>query len=198
MGIARSTYYDCFAQRRFWGYARQTKTPEGPNRRPMERCEPVLDHPLYLCILNQPKLSGKWSSGGLFWLLAGFVLCCQWLVSACAFPLVSASQALTVMLLQTALEHRYRQSQSIRSQDAIVSNEPQQSQLTVSKEYASYISDATLAGNGGGFEPGIPVIDLSGQSPTLLFAVDAENIVAERRLSRQFEVHEGSIGPRIV
>jgi hypothetical protein len=126
-----------------------------------------------------------WESGvqaGLFWLLAGFVLIgpiarerSTW---AFALPLVLASQALTVMLLQTALEHPYRQPQSVRSQDAIVSIGPQQSQLTVSKEYASYISDAVLAAKGGGFEPGIPVIDLSGQSPTLLYAIGAENIGA--------------------
>ncbi|WP_159947167.1 hypothetical protein [Rhizobium sp. 18065] len=126
-----------------------------------------------------------WESGvqaGLFWLLSGFVLLgpvarerSTW---AFALPLVLASQALTVMLLQSALEHPYRQPQSIRSQDAIVPIGPQKSQLTVSKDYAFYISNAVLTANGGGFVPGIPVIDLSGQSPTLLYAIGAKNIGA--------------------
>ena len=126
-----------------------------------------------------------WESGaqaGLFWLLAGFVLlgpiARERQTWTFALPLVLASQAVTVMLLQAALEHPYRQPQSVKRQDALISIGPQQSQLIVSKEYASYISQAVQAADRSGFEPGAPVIDLSGQSPTLLYAIGAENIGA--------------------
>lgn len=126
-----------------------------------------------------------WESGvqaGQFWLLAGFVLLSpiarERLTWAFALPLALASQALTAMLLQTALEHPFRQPQSITRHDAPITIGPQQSQLTLSKGYASYISEAVRATSGAGFKTGNPLIDLSGQSPTLLYALGAESIGA--------------------
>lgn len=126
-----------------------------------------------------------WEAGvqaGLFWLLAGFAILgpiarerSTW---AFALPLVLASQALTVLLIQWALEHPYRQPQTVKQQDSAISIGPQQSQLTVSQEYAAYISDAMRAAHRGGFETGTPIIDLSGQSPTLLYALGAKSIGA--------------------
>ncbi|OAV53955.1 hypothetical protein A6U98_34845 [Rhizobium sp. WYCCWR10014] len=126
-----------------------------------------------------------WESGiqaGFFWLLAGIVLLSpiarersNW---SFLLPLVLAAQAVTATLLQSALEQPFRQPQSLKLNDAPINLGPHRSELILSKAYASYISDAVMAAKNSGFKPGDPVIDLSGQSPTLLYAMGAESIGA--------------------
>ncbi len=124
-----------------------------------------------------------WQSGSaaaIFWLLAGIVLLGPlaqarngWSFIA---PLTLATQAITVMLLQTGLENPYRQPQPLRLNNSIVNIAPAASKLTLSAGYARYLNDAMSASRNAGLVVGTPVIDLTGQSPGILFAIGAENI----------------------
>ncbi|WP_152690481.1 hypothetical protein [Pseudomonas fluorescens] len=53
---------------------------------------------------------------------------------------------------------------------------PQHSPLLLSDEYANYIERAVATARTAGFEHGYPIIDLSGQSPGLLYALGAKSI----------------------
>ncbi len=120
------------------------------------------------------------ASAGIFWLLVGIILLgpmarerASWLF---ALPLVLAAQAVTATLLQTALEQPYRQPQPLRLHASPLEIGPQGSTLILSQGYARYIDSATKKARAAGFEPSTPVIDLSGQSPGILYAIGAQNI----------------------
>ena len=120
------------------------------------------------------------TSASIFWLLAGFTILAPlirektkwWFV----VPLVLASQAVTATLLQISFERPYRQPQALRLQDSIVEIGATGSNLKLSAGYAQYIEDAKRAAQNASFETGTPMIDLSGQSPGILFALRAESI----------------------
>lgn len=119
-------------------------------------------------------------SAAIFWLLTGLTLLgplvrerASWLL---ALPLVLATQSVTVMLLQTGLEQPYRQPQPLRLNDTIQEIGPQKSVLLLSAGYAAYLNSATTTARDAGFKPTTSVIDLSGQSPGILFALGAKSI----------------------
>jgi hypothetical protein len=124
-----------------------------------------------------------WRAGGsaaIFWLLAGLVLLgplirerASWLL---ALPLALAAQAVTATLLQTGLEQPYRQPQPLRINISTLEIGPERSALTLSEGYSAYIASAMVIAKKAGFEPNMPLIDLSGQSPGVLYAIGAENI----------------------
>ncbi|HTN66572.1 MAG TPA: hypothetical protein VL051_10360 [Burkholderiaceae bacterium] len=124
-----------------------------------------------------------WSQGNsaaIFWLLAGLTLLgplvrerASWLL---ALPLVLATQAVTAILLQTGFEQPYRQPQPLRLNDTIQEIGPQKSVLLLSAGYAAYLNSATTTARDAGFKPATSVIDLSGQSPGILFALGAKSI----------------------
>ncbi|AZY48738.1 hypothetical protein C0J09_05960 [Bordetella avium] len=124
-----------------------------------------------------------WSAGGaaaIFWLFSGLIFLtplvrerASWLV---LLPVAIATQAITVMLLQTGFEAPYRQPQAIKLNDTAVTFGAKKSTLVLPDSYAKYISSAVSAAKKKGFTPGTPVIDLSGQSPGLLYALGAESI----------------------
>lgn len=120
------------------------------------------------------------SSAGIFWLLAALTLLGpmlrernSWLL---VLPVALAAQAVTATLLQTGFEKPYRQPQSLRQNTATLEIGLGKSALVLTEDYAAYLSAAMSAARDGGFEPGTPVIDMSGQSPGVLFAIGAENI----------------------
>ncbi|MDQ0134141.1 hypothetical protein J2T08_002059 [Neorhizobium galegae] len=122
--------------------------------------------------------NGAWA--GIFWLLAGVTLL-RPVVSelgnwSFAMPLALATQTVTAVLLQTGLEQPQRQTQPLRLNETTLEIGPQRSALVLSAGYATYIADAVAAAQNGGFEPDTPVIDLSGQSPGILYAIGAKNI----------------------
>ena len=92
------------------------------------------------------------------------------------WPIAIAVQAITAILLQTGLEKPYRQPQPLRLNSSIVEIGPQKSQLILSQGYADYISSAVSVSRRVGFEPKTPIIDLTGQSPGILFALEADSI----------------------
>ncbi len=120
------------------------------------------------------------SSAGIFWLLAALTLLAplareraSWLF---ALPLVLVTQAVTATLLQTGWEQPYRQPESLRMNDTAQKIGPSSSTLMLSSDYAAYLETAMTVAVGAGFEPATPVIDLSGQSPGLLYALSAESL----------------------
>ena len=124
-----------------------------------------------------------WQKAGfaaIFWLCAGLIFLkplirkrATWLV---LLPVAMTAQSVTVTLLQTGFEQPYRQPQPIRLNNTAVEFGAKRSSLILSEGYAKYISNAVFAAQRNGFEISTPVIDLSGQSPGLLYALGAEVI----------------------
>lgn len=120
------------------------------------------------------------SSAAIFWLLAGLTLLApmireraSWLL---ALPVAIAVQAITATLLQTGLEKPYRQPQPLRINSFTLEVGPQHSPLVLSQGYADYITNAVSVARKAGLEPKTPMIDLTGQSPGVLFALEAESL----------------------
>jgi len=127
--------------------------------------------------------SNYWARGtsvSIFWLLAALIILAPLLREKAkwsfAIPLVITAQTVTAILLQTGLEHPYRQPHSLRLNDSIAEIGSTGSNLVLSAGYAQYVENAKAAAKRAGFEAGTPMIDLSGQSPGILFALRAESI----------------------
>jgi hypothetical protein len=120
------------------------------------------------------------SSVAIFWLLAGLImvrpLISEHASSLPLLPLALAAQAVTATLLQTGFEQPYRQPQPLRLNTTNLEMGPQKAALTLSESYSAYISAAMATAKKTGFEPNTPLIDLSGQSPGILYAIGAENV----------------------
>ena len=120
------------------------------------------------------------SAAGVFWILAVVVFIAP-LVRARAcwailLPLALATQAVTATLLKTGLEVPYRQPQPLRLNESVVEFGPQKSTLVLSEGYATYINAAVDGAREAGLGVATPMLDLSGQSPGILYALGAENI----------------------
>lgn len=120
------------------------------------------------------------SAAGVFWLLAGLTLLgplirerASWFL---ALPVALAAQAVTATLLQTGLEQPYRQPQPLRLNASTLEIGALRSALTLSEGYSAYFASAMAAAEKAGFGHNTPLIDLSGQSPGILFAINAKNI----------------------
>jgi len=127
---------------------------------------------------NNYWIAGGWAA--IFWLLAGITLIIplihqrnSWML---ALPVAIATQAVTAVLLQTGLEQPYRQSQPLRLNVSTLEIGPQRSSLVISEDSSEYIKSAVAAAKKAGFQPTTPMIDLSGESPGILFALEAKII----------------------
>lgn len=120
------------------------------------------------------------SSAGFFWVAAGLVLVAPVVKNgrswAALVPLSIATELITVLLLQTGIEHPYRQDQPLLSNANPVQVGAPGSDVVVSSAYAEYINDAVLAAKTQGFRENMPLIDLTGQSPGLLYALNAKSV----------------------
>ena len=120
------------------------------------------------------------TSASIFWLLAGVTLLgplirkrASWLL---LLPVAFAVQTVTAMLIQTGLENPYRQPKPLRLNASNLQIGPQGSALMLSENYSAYISSAMATAKKAGFTLNTPMIDLSGQSPGILYTIGAENI----------------------
>lgn len=120
------------------------------------------------------------SSAAIFWLLGGLVILAPLIHRRVGlitiFPIVFANQAITAIILNTGLETPYRQPQPLRLNQHVLEIGPQKSTLILPHGYAEYISNAMTSAHNAGFEPKMPVIDLTGQSPGILYVIGAESI----------------------
>lgn len=121
---------------------------------------------------------GSWAA--IFWLLAGLTMLSplgsdrvSWML---LLPIALATQAVTATLLQTGLENPYRQPQPLRLNSSTLELGPEKSPIILSDSYATYISSAVSVADKAGFRSNTPVIDLTGQSPGIVFAIGAESI----------------------
>lgn len=121
-----------------------------------------------------------WQAGslaGFFWPLGGLALAGTitnpkaWLSMAAPAAVISA--AIAGGLLSTGMSMPYRQPQDIRGYHQIVELGPKHARLRLSREHASFIRDAALVSTSSGFTAETPLIDMTGQSPGLVFALGA-------------------------
>lgn len=120
------------------------------------------------------------SSVAIFWLLSGLTFLsliirrqASWLL---ALPIAFATQAVTALLLQSGFEQPYLQNQPLRLNKSVLEIGLQKSKIVLSEDYAKYFFDSELIFRKARFVASTPVIDLSGQSPGILYSIGAENI----------------------
>lgn len=91
-------------------------------------------------------------------------------------PFVLVTQVTTALVLQTGMEQPYRQMQPLRLNEQAVEVGQPGSTLMLSGPYADYLNTATGMAKASGLVPGTPMIDLSGQSPGILYALQAHSL----------------------
>ncbi|WP_332742582.1 hypothetical protein [Hydrogenophaga sp.] len=124
-----------------------------------------------------------WWSGafaGFFWLLPGLVLVNslgeEHDPSCFVALLAMAATAFSVLMLGMGMQMPYRQPQPLSLNDQVIEVGQPGSNLVLSKSYASYLQEANHAARAAGLVSGDPMIDLSGQSPGILYALGAESV----------------------
>lgn len=124
-----------------------------------------------------------WTSGanaGIFWVLAGLALlgpvASVGRFSAVLLPLGMAAQLTTVALLLTGMDAPYRQPSPLRENNRPLDIGRPGSTVLLSEGFARYFSEAMTVAHRAGFSKGTPMIDLTGQSPGVLYAMGASNI----------------------
>jgi hypothetical protein len=116
----------------------------------------------------------------LFAVLAGFALLAalparrQVLAALSTFAI--GAQLLSVLYLSRGMSTPYRQPTPLAQQTTPVHVGPRVAMLLLSSEFASYLDAARTVAAAGRFATGTPMLDLSGQSPGLLFALGARSI----------------------
>lgn len=117
---------------------------------------------------------------GVFWILASFILLTPMITNlksaALLLPLGLCVQLMTIALINTGIEMPYRQPHSLRENNYKIEINKSGSFLIFSQDFGQYFADAINLANHAQFEKGTPMIDLSGQSPTLLYAIGASNL----------------------
>jgi hypothetical protein len=89
---------------------------------------------------------------------------------------VIISQLITSIHIKETQEKPYRCNQPLRLDDSIIIVNNKNRQLILSNEFATYINDARKIAAQSGFTKEDTIIDLSGQSPGLLYLLGAKNI----------------------
>ena len=124
-----------------------------------------------------------WQSGSsavIFWLLGGLAIFSEILRVRASWlfllPIGLATLVITSILLRMSIEQPYRQSEPLRLNASSLEVGAYRSVLILSQSYADYISRAMTVSRTAGFEPGTPIIDLSGQSPGMLYALGGKSI----------------------
>ncbi|MBM3938979.1 MAG: YfhO family protein, partial [Sphingomonadales bacterium] len=121
---------------------------------------------------------GSWV--GIFWLLAGLTVLSP-MISERSFgrlllPLAVIVPGITSILLQTGFERPYRQPQPLRLNSTALEIGSEKASLVLSQGFADYIVKAVSVAREAGFEAKTPVIDLTGRSPGIVFALGAESV----------------------
>jgi hypothetical protein len=127
--------------------------------------------------------SNYWSSGvsaSIFWIFAGLVFLASMVPSkklvSLLLPICLAAQVVTALVIYASVERPYRQPQPLWENDYKLAVGRQESTLVLSQSYAYYLSEAIEIAEQAGFMKGVPMIDLTGQSPGILYALGAKNI----------------------
>lgn len=114
---------------------------------------------------------------GFFWLMIGLLAACRLAeLRATWAPLVcvgSLSLVGTTILIYPATEFPYRQSQPLRLQQRATDIGPAGTQLFLTEQRGALIAGLRRIAAQGGFEVGQPMLDLTGESPGLIYALGA-------------------------
>ena len=119
-------------------------------------------------------------SAALFWVLAGVILLggtreLDGVVARLALIGI-ATEVLTAVLLVQSADRPYRQADPIRANRVATQVGPDGARLKLTADFAAYVDDAREVAAGSGFKQGTPLIDLTGMSPTLVYALGGRTI----------------------
>ena len=142
---------------------------------------------LFLILITLPY-AFAFGTGGNYWTYAGFVSL-FWVLAGIGFvepvnfngrtfPLISIAicvELLTVFILLAPMQEPYYQPHALRDSKYRLEFGRRGSTLTIPDSYGRYISNVIDEAKNGGFEPGTPVIDLTGHSPGVLYALQASS-----------------------
>lgn len=116
---------------------------------------------------------------GVFWVLAGVVVLASSTINqnltSSLVALGLATQLVTATQIMSGMEGPYYQPVPLRKMDYQVELSPKKSTLLLSESFGRYISNAITLANQAGFKNGFPMIDLTGHSPGVLFAIGASS-----------------------
>jgi hypothetical protein len=116
----------------------------------------------------------------IFWILASLIylrlLSRHKSTITLIIPIVLGAQAITAIILNQAMQNPYRQSGPMILNNSKIEVGKPGSELILNVDLAEYIINVISKANKSGFTPGTPIIDLSGLSPTILYALNAESI----------------------
>lgn len=117
---------------------------------------------------------------GLFWILGGIAILGPLGSSAglhaILVPLALAGQLVTVALINTGITTPYRQPEPLWRNGYVAEFGNSGQRLVLSNDFGRYIDVAVKTAMAAGFKKDTPVIDLTGQSPGILYAMGADNI----------------------
>jgi hypothetical protein len=120
------------------------------------------------------------SAAGVFWVLAGLVLLVPtyaekktWLLF---IPIVLIAQSIIALLLSINISAPYRQDQALRLHSHPTTVGRPDSVLILSRAFSEYITSAIDQATKAGFKAQTPVIDMTGQSAGILYALQAQSI----------------------
>ncbi|WP_038937122.1 hypothetical protein [Bradyrhizobium japonicum] len=114
---------------------------------------------------------------GFFWLMIGLLAACRLAVAQATWrPLLcvgSLSLVGTTILVHLATEFPYRQTEPLRLQRRVTEVGPAKTRLVLTEQRGALISGLHRLAAEGGFEAGQPMLDLTGESPGLVYALGA-------------------------
>ena len=155
---------------------------------------------LFLLFLSIPYVyalgtgNNYWYQGGqvlFFWLLSGFILIIPISVKLKLFKtlffLILFSQLIISINIKERNEKPYRYNEPLRLSNSKLVTDDKNYNLIVSKEFADYVNDARKIANASGFKRKNPIIDLSGQSPGLVYLMGAKSIGAAWIIGGRYE-----------
>ncbi|WP_186424844.1 hypothetical protein [Cupriavidus metallidurans] len=123
-----------------------------------------------------------WWFGGLvgfFWVMAALVLlgpaAARRSAAGLLLPIALGAQLIAVTQVHSGIEGPYYQPQPLHADDFRVDFGRQGSKVFLPRTYGNYVTAALDIAARAGFTPGTPMIDLSGHSPGLLYAIGAMN-----------------------
>lgn len=120
------------------------------------------------------------TSAAIFWIFAGLIMLDPIVsgrkLSALLLPIGLAAQLITVALIQGGIEAPYRQPQPLHHNDYMLEIGKSGSVLALSRGFGYYLTEVINVAKQAGFKKGMPIIDLTGQSPGVLYALGANNI----------------------
>jgi hypothetical protein len=117
---------------------------------------------------------------GIFWIIAGLVIIMPLLITKGSWKILLlfavGGQLITIILLQISMDFPYRQTQALHLYNTAITIRNNSTELIFPKKDALFFKEAQDLVIQQGFKSQTPIIDLTGQSPGILYALDAKAI----------------------